>query len=178
MGMKIDHNIVNGGGSMKNRLIILSLSLMSTFASAESDSYDSQCRYQAKEAAISTYQTCVKEARSAKIDEIRKEYQEKLSELKSHYDSELKKMTPSKSSDMGTDEAQPQIQLKKKGKKIANKKLVTQLPSKKNSTLTLPVQNVSESTAVIAGKSEDSSPYSEKEISTVNESEEKISGQE
>ena len=76
------------------KLFFLVLSL-STVAFSQ-DALDSECRVQAKEAAVTTYQSCVKEARSVKIDEIRKEYQEKLTELKSHYDSELKKLAPSK----------------------------------------------------------------------------------
>ncbi len=125
------------------------------------ENIDSQCRVQAKEAAITTYQSCVKEARTVKIDEIRKEYQEKLTELKSYYDGELKKLSSSKNNaDNLVDEAatstQPTIQLKKKASgskntapKGASQKqqaksaqVATKLPAKKAISQTLPVQNV------------------------------------
>lgn len=133
---------------MKKFLFIL-LS-MKALAFAQ-ETYDSECRVQAKEAAINTYQSCVKEARTQKIDEIRKEYQEKLTELKSYYDGELKKLSSTKASnDNLTEEnsatsAQPTIQLKKKTKKTkkqGNAQAITQLPTKKSTTTTLPVQNV------------------------------------
>jgi septal ring factor EnvC (AmiA/AmiB activator) len=125
------------------------------------ENIDSQCRVQAKEAAITTYQSCVKEARTVKIDEIRKEYQEKLTELKSYYDGELKKLSSSKNNadnlaDEAATSAQPTIQLKKKASgskntapKGASQKqqaksgqVSTKLPAKKAISQTLPVQNV------------------------------------
>lgn len=128
------------------------------------ENIDSQCRVQAKEAAITTYQSCVKEARTVKIDEIRKEYQEKLSELKNYYDGELKKLSTTKSSadnlaDEATATAQPTIQIKKKsssGKNVTPKttglkqnskssSIVTKLPTKKTNSQTLPVQNLAPS---------------------------------
>lgn len=122
-----------------------------TFAtiSYSQETYDSECRIQAKEAAINTYQSCVKEARTQKIDEIRKEYQGKLAELKSYYDNELKKISPSKvSGDIQpniSEETSPTINLKKKqkaGKKAGSQTATTNkhLPPKKNSAVTLPVQ--------------------------------------
>lgn len=50
------------------------------------------CRAQAKEAAVQTYSTCITEARNNKVDEIRKNYQKELTDLKAKYDKELKKM--------------------------------------------------------------------------------------
>jgi Skp family chaperone for outer membrane proteins len=120
------------------KLFFLVISLSSVAFSQ--DALDSECRVQAKEAAVTTYQSCVKEARSIKIDEIRKEYQEKLTELKSHYDSELKKLAPSKTAEVNSEEPQATVQLKKKTKK--SKKIANQLPVKKSVTTTLPVQNV------------------------------------
>jgi hypothetical protein len=54
-------------------------------------SMELSCKSQAKEVAVQTYQTCVTEARQQQIDSVRKEYQSKLSELKDHYNKELKK---------------------------------------------------------------------------------------
>src|SRR5688500_10763984 len=54
-------------------------------------SYELQCKAQAKEVALQTYQSCITENRAAQIDTLRKEYQLKLNELKEHYNKELKK---------------------------------------------------------------------------------------
>lgn len=121
-------------------------------ANAQDVAFDAECRVQAKEAALNTYQSCVKETRTNKIDEIRKEYQEKLTELKSHYEGELKKLAPTKTSETkasdtisspeDTTMTQPVIQLKKKTKKVSKKSSVnSQLPTKKTISQTLPVQN-------------------------------------
>lgn len=74
------------------RVLISVLTLVSSFALAQEMSVpgDNQCRAQAKEIALKTYQTCVTETRSAKIEQIRQEYQEKLAALKSEYDAQLK----------------------------------------------------------------------------------------
>lgn len=156
--------VVTLKGERMKKVFVVLLAL-SSFGYAQ-ENIDSQCRVQAKEAAITTYQSCVKEARTVKIDEIRKEYQEKLTELKSYYDGELKKLSSSKSNtstDNLTDDnsaaaAQPTIQLKKKssGKNSASKgskqlsksaaavpaQSMTKLPAKKSISQTLPVQNV------------------------------------
>ncbi|MCK6597318.1 MAG: hypothetical protein L6Q37_03065 [Bdellovibrionaceae bacterium] len=131
---------------------------------AQDIAFDAECRVQAKEAALNTYQSCVKETRTNKIDEIRKEYQEKLTELKSHYEGELKKLAPTKNNDakqsdsLSTPEdatiTQPVIQLKKKTKKVSKKSATTsQLPSKKTISQTLPVQNNSVQETTISPES-------------------------
>ena len=51
------------------------------------------CRNKAKEIAADTYQTCVTEAKQGQIEQIRKEYQQRLNDLKNHYDKELKKVS-------------------------------------------------------------------------------------
>lgn len=135
---------------------IFMFSICLSFLVKAQDNLDSECRVQAKEAAINTYQSCVKEVRTQKIDEIRKEYQEKLTELKSHYDKELKKIIPSKNSEEGSELAPMAIQLKKGTKK--DKKLTKQtikpLPTKKSKSATaaLPVQNINSEEMVIQDK--------------------------
>jgi hypothetical protein len=57
------------------------------------------CRTKAKEIAADTYKGCMTEQRQSQLEQIRKEYKEKLSELKSHYDKELKKMSGGKSTE-------------------------------------------------------------------------------
>ena len=78
------------------RVVFSFLSLVSALAFSQEMSLpagaDNQCRVQAKEIAIKTYQTCVTETRSAKIEQIRQEYQEKLAALKSEYDAQLKEL--------------------------------------------------------------------------------------
>ncbi len=76
------------------RVLISALTFVSAFAFAQEMSVpgDNQCRVQAKEIALKTYQTCVTETRSAKIEQIRQEYQEKLAALKSEYDAQLKEL--------------------------------------------------------------------------------------
>ncbi len=51
------------------------------------------CRAKAKEIAADTYRTCMTDQRQTQLEQIRKDYKEKLSELKSHYDNELKKIS-------------------------------------------------------------------------------------
>ncbi len=73
-------------------LIFLSLSSFILTAKAQS-SFELTCRNQAKEIASETYKNCVTTQRQGQVEEIRKEYQQKLSDLKSHYDGELKKVS-------------------------------------------------------------------------------------
>lgn len=80
---------------MKTSLLttaLLSLVATTSFGAAEMSHAvpaDNQCRIQAKEIALQTYQTCVTETRTAKIEQIRKEYQEKISELKKQYETQI-----------------------------------------------------------------------------------------
>jgi hypothetical protein len=124
---------------MFKSLIVL---LAANISFASMDSIDSECRIQAKESAITTYQSCVKESRTQKIDEIRKEYQSKLNELKSYYDGELKKMSlTSKASDEKPVQLQspmPEVNLKKKSKGSKS----SGLPAKKTIGKSLPVRNI------------------------------------
>lgn len=50
------------------------------------------CRAQAKELAMQTYSTCITQARNQQVEKIRKNYKKELSDLKSKYDNELKKI--------------------------------------------------------------------------------------
>lgn len=76
-------------------LLVLSLSAFVLSANAES-SFELLCRNQAKEIAAETYKNCVTEQRQGQVEQIRKEYQQKLADLKSHYDGELKKVSSGK----------------------------------------------------------------------------------
>jgi len=73
--------------------IISSSATQSLEKASEDSSFELACRHQAKEIATETYKNCVTENRQSQVEDIRKEYQQKLSDLKSHYDGELKKIS-------------------------------------------------------------------------------------
>lgn len=54
--------------------------------------YEVTCRMKAKEIAAETYRGCITENKTAQIEMIRREYQDKLKGLKDQYDSEIKKL--------------------------------------------------------------------------------------
>ena len=127
------------------RFLIVLLAAHVSFASTES--IDSECRIQAKETAITTYQSCVKESRTQKIEEIRKEYQSKLQELKSYYDGEMKKMSTTQKTGLDEKQSEPTILVKKKGKGSAKTNAGSNgLPTKKTSGKSLPVRNTAPET--------------------------------
>ncbi len=126
--------------------ITLLILLVTKIGFASMESIDSECRIQAKETAINTYQSCVKDNRSQKIEEIRKEYQSKLQDLKSYYDTELKKMsTTPKSGDPSSAvpvEQTATITLKKKPKGSSSGMKMNSLPAKKLAGKSVPVRNI------------------------------------
>lgn len=71
--------------------LILTLFAMNAHAQQQS-SMELTCRAKAKEIAAQTYSGCVTDARNTQIDQIRKDYQKQLTELKAKYDAELKKV--------------------------------------------------------------------------------------
>jgi hypothetical protein len=79
---------------MNFKLLIASLALSGiSFAQEMSTpAADNQCRIQAKEMAIKTYQNCVSDVKAARIEEIRKEYQDKLDELKKQYEAQMQEL--------------------------------------------------------------------------------------
>lgn len=81
-------------------IILLALSSLSLSAHSQEQqsTIELMCRNQAKEIAAETYKNCVTENKQQQIEQIRKEYQAKLSDLKNHYDQELKKISPKKTS--------------------------------------------------------------------------------
>ena len=70
---------------------ILGLVLVFGVKAFGQSSQELSCKAQAKEIALQTYQGCVTDARKEQMDSLRKEYSAKLSELKEHYNKELKK---------------------------------------------------------------------------------------
>lgn len=60
--------------------------------SSQQSSYELSCRAKAKEIAAETYRTCVTENKSAEIDRLKKDYQERLRNLKNEYETEISKL--------------------------------------------------------------------------------------
>ncbi len=99
------------GGTLPVGIFLFSFLLFKT-ASAQG-SFEMSCRTKAKELAAETYKGCMTDARQTQIEQIRKDYKEKVSELKSHYDKELKKL----SSNQETSTEQPSVKAKIENKK-------------------------------------------------------------
>lgn len=76
-----------------NNIAFFTLTFFAFSAHAQQQSsMELTCRAKAKEIAAQTYSTCVTDARNTQIDQIRKDYQKQLTELKAKYDRELKKI--------------------------------------------------------------------------------------
>lgn len=139
------------------------------------NSIELSCRSQAKELAVQTYQGCVTQARAQKIEEIRSEYQSKLTELKSYYDHELKSISsPNNSSDSVAPAVRgkkPEAAVSKANKKLKassqksgnSKKIENQnrLPEKQVASKTLPVQQAPDSSSVAVVAAESATPAPE-----------------
>ncbi|MBK9322298.1 MAG: hypothetical protein IPM97_04985 [Bdellovibrionaceae bacterium] len=78
--------------ALVNSSALLTITLLVTSAQAQT-SYELTCRAKAKELAAQTYTACITDSRSAQVDQIRKDYQRQLAELKAKYDKELKKVS-------------------------------------------------------------------------------------
>ncbi len=114
-------------------IIFLSLSSMSLFTKAES-SFEVMCRNQAKEIAAETYKNCVTENRQTQVDQIRKEYQQKISDLKSHYDGELKKVSAGQTRSGNTQQTVAATIKKDKSGVMKRASGARELPEKKMNT--------------------------------------------
>lgn len=118
------------------------------------------CRAQAKEMAVQTYSSCITEARTTQVDEIRKSYQKELADLKAKYDKELKKMG-------GATKATP---VKSVPAPVPTKGVAKQLPSKTPTSFdAAPVQQVTEGTKVVAVGTEEATEGLEKEAAEADQ---------
>lgn len=134
--------------------IILTPKIFLMLQAEASSPMELTCRSQAKELAVQTYQNCVTEARTQRIKEIRKEYQTKLTELKSTYDQELKSLAGADSQNemLSSDEANERLEKSKKDKMVAKARskykkaksrvraATGRLPEKLTPTKSLPMQ--------------------------------------
>ena len=71
-----------------------------------SQSVEFMCKAKAKELAAETYKNCVTEIKQTQVKSLRKEYEDKLSELKKHYEKELKKISSGQVSSSSNQPAQ------------------------------------------------------------------------
>lgn len=122
-------------------------------------SLELSCRVKAKELAAETYKGCMTEGRQSQIEQIRKDYKEKLSDLKNHYDKELKKLSPTSentSSESGS--LKSKYNAKKADlKKSKDRLLGNRMPLKKSNTQVLDFSaQTTESGSSTAGETLDS----------------------
>lgn len=100
-------------------------------------SLELSCRSKAKELAAETYKGCMTEGRQSQIENIRNEYKEKLSDLKSHYDKELKKISGqpegNHSSSLGNT-IKTHLAEKKADPKRLKQRTTNRMPPKKSNT--------------------------------------------
>lgn len=79
--------------SIRTLAIALTINVFADLPAFAQSSYELTCRNKAKEIAAETYKNCVTEQRQSQIEQIRKDYKDKMAELKNHYDGELKKLS-------------------------------------------------------------------------------------
>lgn len=123
-------------------LAVFTVIVSSVDAAKAEGTIEVSCRAQAKEIAVQTYQNCVTQARTQRIQEIRKEYQAKLSDLKSTYDQELKSVAGEKAT--------------RKMKGLKSTVRGNKLPEKLIPTKKLPIRQTEESNAVVVSPHESS----------------------
>lgn len=79
--------------ALLNNVAFFTLTLFVINAHAQQQSsMELSCRAKAKEVAAQSYSSCVTDSRNTQIEQIRKDYQKQLTDLKAKYDRELKKI--------------------------------------------------------------------------------------
>lgn len=152
---------------MKSVLSFFSVIFFSGYAFAQGQSSaEVTCRAQAKEAAVQTYSSCITMARTNQVDEIRKNYQKELADLKMKYDAELKKMGAGKKAPK-----QAAVKVKDSGKtKGATKGVAKELPLKEPTVAEVqPIQVVNDEAKVVAVGPEEGSQTLENEVQAADE---------
>ena len=80
------------------KIIILSFLSSISFAANESSNsplpaaVENQCRIEAKEIALKSYQSCVSTKKAEQLNLLRKEYQVRMNDLKNEYDQKIKSL--------------------------------------------------------------------------------------
>lgn len=114
---------------------------------------ENQCRNEAKEIALKSYESCISVKKTEQIDHLRKEYQAKLLEIKNEYDQKIKDLATTKKVNPPATlhQTEPTIKLKKAKSVSKNKKrptknepLITEtepMPSTQTDTITARVED-------------------------------------
>lgn len=115
----------------KHTIILLIAVAFYSVQSYAQNSFELMCRNKAKEVAAETYKDCVTENRQSQVEQIRKEYQEKLGQLKNHYDGELKKVSGGKAARKNTaskpaSNASNNVRNNQNRRELPDKKVTTQ----------------------------------------------------
>jgi hypothetical protein len=136
---------------MKNILVAILMISFGRLAFTQEASYELTCRAKAKEIAAETYKNCVTENKSAQLEQIKKEYQQKLKALKDDYEKELQRLN-GKNSVSKAAAKNPKLFAKKATKKSDDMTIelkpshVVAAPTSDDSTMDLPepipVENV------------------------------------
>lgn len=113
----------------KSILAFLLLTSFSLGANAATEEFDVMCRIKAKEIAAEAYQGCVTEAKAQQVDQLKKDYQDKLRKMKEEYESELKRLGNNKSNQSSA-AATPTKKMNKKNRSSTPNKLAKSLPTK------------------------------------------------
>ena len=96
---------------MTKTWVFLTMGLTASLALASTEpSYELSCRAKAKEVAAESYRGCVTDYKTAEIDHLRKDYQNKLKALKGDYEKEIEKLggkTKSKSTTVASTSKKP-----------------------------------------------------------------------
>ncbi len=137
--------------TLVNNFLFLAMTLLVVSAKAQT-SYELTCRAKAKELAAQTYNSCVTESRNTQVDQIRKDYQKQLAELKARYDKELKKVSGGKG--LSATVKSPQMSASTGSTPKATKGVAKSLPTRKESkSQATAVQEVNEDKTVVSPES-------------------------
>lgn len=113
---------------MKFLFVLLTSSVV--FAANESPlpvAMENQCRMEAKEIALKSYQSCVSTKKAEQLNLLRKEYQARMNDLKNEYDQKIKSLVAKPESaakgksNLKNSITEPTVTLKKASKKKSKK---------------------------------------------------------
>lgn len=136
------------------KAILLSVAVLSTGLFAQAQEIEASCRIKAKEIAADTYRSCVTEQKNAQIEQIKKDYANKLQNLKSHYEQELKKLNnPKTKAEDSSSEAAPIEKIDSAARPAPKKQKVAVMP-KKTAKKTIASSNATSSTSNVNGVTE------------------------
>ena len=114
----------------KSILGMIAIALLSTgIAKAAESDYEGMCRIKAKEVAAESYRGCVTEARTSQIEQLKKEYQDKLKAMKDDYEKEIKRLSAGSAAQAKAN-AKEAAKEAKEAKKAARKSAKSKLPAK------------------------------------------------